>query len=78
MSTIEIKKQLINKIEKINDENFLIEVYRFLEMNESCDDVFDLSPETIIAIEEGMADASNGVVKPHDQVKKEMAEWLSK
>ena len=39
-------------------------------MNESCDDVFDLSPETIIAIEEGMADASNGVVKPHDQVKK--------
>ena len=78
MSTVELRKQLIDKIETISDDNILAELYRFVEINESDDEVYDLSPEIISAINEGLEDVKNGRVKSHEEVKRTMTEWLSK
>ena len=78
MSTKELRKQIIDKIESINDDNVLAEFYRVLEMSESDEEVFQLTPAMIASINEGLEDIKHGRVISNEEANKEIEEWLSK
>ena len=78
MLTLELKKQLIEKIESTDDNAILEEVYRILDIGEDNFDIYHLSSEQRLAIDAGLEDIKNGRVISHDEAKKEIEEWLSK
>ena len=78
MHTLELKKQLIDKIESTNDDILLEEIYRILDMGEDNLELYKLSSHQKAAIDEGLEDVKQGNVISHEDAKKEIDEWLSK
>lgn len=78
MSTIELKQQLIDKIESIENDTILEEVYRILDIGNDNFDIYQLSEEENNAIEEGQKDIQSGKVTSHEDAKNEIEQWLSK
>lgn len=52
MSTDELKKRLIDKINKMDNENILREAYRLLEIESTDIDIYKLSDDQRTAIDE--------------------------
>jgi len=78
MSTVELRKRLIDKIQKTDNENLLEEAYRLLEIETEDIDIYKLSDEQRKAINEGKQQIKNGQSLTDDQANKEIDEWLSK
>ena len=78
MSSLELKQKIIEKIESIEDDNLLAEIYRTLEISQADNDVFVLTPPMRIALDEGLEDVKHGRVISNDEANKEIDEWLSK
>ncbi len=68
MSAIELKKRLIDKIQRTDDENLLKEAYRLLE----------LSDEQRKKVFEAKQQIKTGQFLTNHQADKEIDEWLSK
>lgn len=78
MSTIELKKRLIDKIEKTNDENLLGEAYRLLDLETEDTDIYKLNHEQRKAIEEARQQIKNGQFLTDEKSNKEIDELLNK
>jgi predicted transcriptional regulator len=78
MSTIEMKKELIEKIQSTNDEGLLEEVYRLLEINTEEIDVIILSDYQKAKIDAGINDMQVGNFLSNEDANKEIEEWLKK
>ena len=76
MLAFEMKKQLIEKIESTDNVTLLEEVYRLLDMDEDNFEIYQLSDEQKIAIDQGLEDVKNERVISHEEAKKEVEEWL--
>jgi predicted transcriptional regulator len=78
MTTLELKNKVIGKINQINDDLILAEVYRLLESNDEDSSVYQLSDNHKIAIEEAKAQIANGDFLTNEQANNEIDEWLNK
>jgi predicted transcriptional regulator len=78
MSTIEMKKELIEKIQSTNDEVLLEEVYRLLEINNEEIDTIILSDYQKAKIDAGIKDMQIGNFLSNEDANKEIEEWLKK
>jgi hypothetical protein len=78
MSTLELKQKVINKIESLENNDLLEEVYRILEMGDGDFEVYELSSQQKSAINAGLEDVKNGRVTSHEMAKMEIEKWLSK
>ncbi len=78
MSAIELKKRLIDKIEKTNDENLLGEAYRLLELETEDIDIYKLNNEQRRAIETARRQIKSGQFLTDEKSNKEIDEWLNK
>lgn len=78
MSTTELRKRLIDKIQKTDNENILQEAYRLLELEAEDIDVYKLSDEQRRAITEARQQIKGGQFLTNDQADKEIDGWLSK
>lgn len=78
MSTIELRKRLIDKIQKTDDKNLLQEAYRLLELETEDIEIYKLSDDQRKAIQEGRLQIKEGKFLTNDQSDKEIDEWLSK
>ncbi len=79
MSTLELKRLLIEKIQKIEDDNLLGEAYRLLEINaEESDEVYLLNDEQKSAIEEAREQIRNGQYLTNEESNRQIKEWLKK
>ncbi|MBL0145486.1 MAG: hypothetical protein IPP48_06725 [Chitinophagaceae bacterium] len=78
MSTIEMKKELIEKIQSTNDEGLLEEVYRLLEINNEEIDTIILSDYQKAKIDAGINDMQAGNFLSNEDANKEIEEWLKK
>jgi hypothetical protein len=79
MSTAELKLNLHNLIESIEDENFLNAIYVMLthRTSPSANTRWDELPEALKQeIEEGLKDIENGEVVDHEVVMKKYEKWL--
>ena len=78
MSTIELRKLLIEKIQLTNDEKLLEEASRLLDVDIEEPDVYILNDQQKKAIAEGQQQIINGDYLTEDESNKEIDEWLSK
>ncbi len=78
MSTKELKNKLIDKIEHLDDNFILDEIYQFLETKEESNKNLTLTNELKNAIDAGLDDVKNGKIVTHENAKKEISRWLSK
>ena len=78
MSTIELRKLLIEKIQLTDDDKLLEEAFRLLEVEIEESDVYILNDKQKEAIDEGRKQIINGEYLTDEDSNKEMDEWLSK
>ena len=78
MSTIELRKRLIDKIQKTDNVNLLEEAYRLLELEMQDIEVYKLTGEQPKALIEGRQQIKDGDFLTDDQANKEIDEWLKK
>lgn len=78
MSTIELRKLLIEKIQLTDDDKLLEEASRLLEVEIEESDVYILNEKQKEAIEEGRKQIINGEYLTDEESNKEIDEWLSK
>ncbi len=79
MSAVELRKRLIEKIQKTHDKRILEEAYRLLEL-ETADDteIYKLNDDQKKAISEARQQVKNGQFLTEEQADKEIDEWLKK
>lgn len=78
MSTIELRKLLIEKIELTNDDKLLEEASRLLEVEIEESEVYILNDKQKEAIEEARKQIIKGEYLTDEESNKEIDEWLSK
>jgi hypothetical protein len=78
MSTLELRRRLIEKIQLTHDDRILEEVFRILEL-ETAEDIgiFKLNDEQKGAIREGRMQVENGQFLTEEEANKEIDEWLN-
>jgi predicted transcriptional regulator len=78
MSTTELRKLLIEKIQLTDDNKLLEEASRLLEVDIEEPDVYVLNDKQKQAIAEGRKEIINGAYLTDEESNKEIDEWLSK
>jgi hypothetical protein len=78
MLTIELRRRLIDKIQKTENQDLLAEAYRLLELETEDIEIYKLDDDQRRAITEARQQITNGQFLTDDQSNKEMDEWLRK
>jgi len=78
MSTFELRKRLIDKIQKTDNENLLEEAYRLLELETQDIEVYKLTDEQRKAVNEARQEIKDGQFLTDEQANNEIDEWLRK
>ena len=78
MSTIELRRRLIDKIQKTENEDLLAEAYRLLELETEDIEMYKLNDDQRKAISEARQQINSGQFLTDEQSNKEIDEWLSK
>lgn len=78
MSTLELRKRLIDKIQKTENDDLLKELYRLLEMETEDIEIYKLNDSQKKAIDEARLQINNGQFLTNEQANKEIDQWLSK
>lgn len=78
MSTAELKKRLIDKIQNTENKKLLEEAFRLLEIETEPIEVFKLSDEQKSVVNEARQQFTSGKFLTNDQADNEVDEWLSK
>jgi hypothetical protein len=78
MSTIELRKRLIDKIQKTDDENLLEEAFRLLELETENIETYKLNDDQWNAVKEARQQIKKGEFLTDEQANREIDEWLSK
>jgi hypothetical protein len=78
MSKAAIKKELISRIEAMEDEAVLEEVYRILGINMVDVDAVILTDFQQSAIDAGLKDIELGNTLSDDEANRDIAQWLKK
>ena len=79
MSTIELRKLLIDKIQVTEDDKLLEEAYRLLEVDiEEPADVYVLNDQQKEAIDEARKQIKEGQFLTDEESNRQIDEWLNK
>jgi hypothetical protein len=78
MSTVELRRRLIDKIQKTENEDLLAEAFRLLELETEDIEIYKLNDGQRKAIGEARQQINNGQFLTDEQSNKEIDEWLSK
>ena len=74
----ELKKRLIDKIQKTDNENLLEEAFRLLQLEGENMEVHKLSEDQKNAVNEARQQIKNGQFLTDDEANKDIDEWQSK
>jgi hypothetical protein len=78
MSKAALKKELISRIEAMEDDGVLEEVYRVLEINSGNIENVVLTSYQQSAIDAGLKDIELGNTLTDDEANREIEQWLKK
>lgn len=76
MSTTELKKKLIDMIQKADNENLLLELHRLLDPETQNAEIYKLTGDQRKAVIEAKQQIKNGEFLTDEQANKEIDEWL--
>lgn len=78
MTTKELKHQLIEKVNKLNDDDLLMDLIRLIDADNIDNDIYALSENHKKAIEKAIEQVGNGEYLTKEQSNRETDEWLNK
>jgi len=78
MSTVELRKRLIDKIQKTENKDLLEEASRLLELEMDNIEVYKLTDDQRKAVQDGREQIKKGKYLTDEQANKETDEWLNK
>lgn len=78
MNSIELKKKVINKINQLEDDEILNEVYRLLDDSFEDTEIYQLSEGHKNAIEIAKAQIGDGEFLTNEEANKDIGKWLNK
>ncbi len=78
MTTIEMKNQVIGKINQLTDNDLLMDVYKLLNDSLRDSEIYRLSDNQKVAIDTAINQINNGDFLSSEQANKEINEWLNK
>lgn len=78
MTTIEMKNQVIRKINQLTDTELLMDVYKLLNDNLVDSEIYRLSDNHKVAIDTAINQINNGDFLTSEQANKEIDEWSNK
>lgn len=78
MTTLEMKNQVIGKINQLNDDELLMDVYKLLDDSALDSVIYRLSDNHKIAVDTAINQINRGDFLTSVQANKEINEWLSK
>jgi hypothetical protein len=78
MTTKELKHQLIEKVNNLNDDDLLMDLIKLIDADSIVNDIYRLSDNHKSAIEKAIAQIEGGEYLTNEQSNKETDEWLSK
>ena len=78
MSTVELRKRLIDKIQKIDDEHLLEEAYRLLQLEIDDLEIYKLTEDQKNAIHDARQQIKNGQSLTDSQANDQIDELLNK
>jgi hypothetical protein len=78
MSTTELRKRLIDKVEKTQDQRVLEEAYRLLEIEAEDIEIYKLNDDQKKAIGQARQQIKDGRFLTNEQANTEIDEWLKK
>jgi predicted transcriptional regulator len=79
MSTAELKKKVIAQINNTDNDELLSEILTMLYVeSKSISGVYQMSEAEQEAVEDGIKQIENGQWISHEEVKRQMSEWLKK
>lgn len=77
MTTNQLKKLLISKIDDTNDEELLKAVYKIIDYNSSSGNIFITDDEQKKAIYQGMEQIKDELIVTNEDLEKEIDKWLN-
>lgn len=77
MTTNQIKKLLISKIDDINDDELLRAVCKLMDHNSTHGAVFSLTDDQRSEIDAGIKEIENGETVSDEELQKEIDKWLN-
>ena len=78
MSSAELKKLLIDMIQKTDNENLLKEAFRLLQLESEDIEAYKLSEDQKNAVNEARQQIKDGQFLTDDEANKDIDEWLGK
>lgn len=78
MNKTTLKEKLINKIQNIENEDILKEVYRLLEIESEDLDSYKLTNEQISVVNEAHEQIKKGHFLTHEEAQNKINQWLNK
>ena len=78
MSTQELKRQVIEKLETFDDDIILDEIYRLLQISKSDIDMHTFSDSQMNILNSRDSEIDKGIFLTEEQADKEAEEWLEK
>ncbi len=78
MSTIELRKRLIEKIQHSENKSLLEDVYRLFELETQSLEIYELNESQLDAVNEAREQLKTGKYLTSEQADKEIDEWLNK
>lgn len=78
MTVIELKEKLIAKIKSTDNEELLEHIADIIEFEHNDGIVYNLSPEEMAAVKEGIEQIENGQYLSHEEANRQVEEWLKK
>lgn len=78
MSAAELRKRLIDKIQKTENQTLLEEVYRLLQLESEDLEVYPLNEQQQSLVKESREQIKSGKYLSNDQANDEIDEWLKK
>lgn len=77
MTTMELKRRVIDRVNKVNDASLLMDLMRLLDDSDD-NEIHRLSQRHKIAIQTAINQIENGDFLTNDKADKEIDEWLNK
>ncbi len=71
-----VKQKIIEKINSIEDERILEEIYSLISVEKNFDVIYKFSPSELLKVNEGIEDADNGKYYSQKESEKLVAKWL--
>jgi hypothetical protein len=78
MSTIELKEKVISKIQEMEDQVIIEEVYQLLQASTDDREPYKLSDEQLVVVNEAQEQVRMGKFLTNDEANREIDEWLGK